>query len=75
MTGTEPRRFSSRQRAALYLAADGNCSECGVALARGWHADHMTPYVAGGPTDVINGQALCPPCNLTKGGRNDQPAT
>lgn len=65
----EPRRFSSRQRTALYLAADGNCAECGVVLARGWHADHMTPYVAGGPTDVINGQALCPPCNLIKGAK------
>ena len=70
MTGLDPRRFSSRQRAALYLAADGNCSECGAVLARGWHADHMTPYVAGGPTDVINGQALCPPCNLTKGAKS-----
>lgn len=63
------RRFSSRERAALYLAADGRCAECGVELEPGWHADHIDPYSAGGPTDVINGQALCPDCNLRKGGR------
>lgn len=27
----------------------------------------MEAWVHGGPTDVINGQALCPPCNLKKG--------
>lgn len=64
---SERRFFSDSERAALYLAADGRCTECGAELQHGWHADHMTPYVAGGPTDVINGQALCPLCNLKKG--------
>lgn len=64
---TERRRFSDRERAALYLAADGRCTECGAELEPGWHADHVDPYLAGGPTDVINGQALCPSCNLRKG--------
>lgn len=64
---TEPRRFSRSQRAALYLAADGTCQQCGEELGPGWHADHATSYVAGGPTDVTNGQALCPNCNLKKG--------
>lgn len=64
---TTPRFFSDSQRAALYLAADGRCTNCGDPLPPGWHADHRDPYSAGGPTDVINGQALCPPCNLTKG--------
>lgn len=63
----ERRRFSDTERAALYLAADGRCSKCGTALEAGWHGDHVTPYSAGGPTDVINGQALCPTCNLKKG--------
>ncbi len=63
----EPRRFSSGQRVALFLAADGNCTECGSPLDPGWHADHVTPWSAGGPTDMTNGQALCPPCNLKKG--------
>jgi superfamily II DNA or RNA helicase len=61
------RRFNATERISLYLTADGHCSACGVALEAGWHADHKTPYVAGGPTDIANGQALCPPCNLKKG--------
>jgi superfamily II DNA or RNA helicase len=63
----ERRRFNDRERAALYLAADGRCSECGAELVPGWHADHVEPWSRGGPTDVVNGQALCPPCNLAKG--------
>jgi superfamily II DNA or RNA helicase len=63
----ERRRFSGRERAALYLAADGRCSWCGGELLPGWHADHEVPWSRGGPTDVVNGQALCPDCNLSKG--------
>lgn len=65
----ERRRFSDRERAALYLAADGRCSGCGVELQPGWHADHVAPWSRGGSTDVINGQALCPDCNRRKGAR------
>lgn len=63
------RRFNNSERAALFLAADGKCCECGDELGPGWHADHVTPYSANGPTDLINGQALCPSCNLKKGNR------
>ncbi len=70
---TERRRFNGRERAALYLAADGRCSRCGVELEPGWHADHVDPYSHGGVTDVINGQALCPTCNLIKGDRMSVP--
>lgn len=65
------RRFSDRERFALYLASDGRCSMCGIPLHPGWHADHIEPYSAGGETDVVNGQALCPTCNLRKGGTMD----
>lgn len=51
----------------MYLATDGHCSNCGTELLDGWHADHIVPHVAGGLTDVANGQALCPACNLKKG--------
>lgn len=61
------RRFSSRQRIALYLATAGRCALCGVSLGPDWHADHVQPYSRGGATDVLNGQALCPTCNLRKG--------
>lgn len=64
---TDRRFFGTNERAALYLAADGKCGRCGELLQPGWHADHMTPHAVGGPTDVINGQALCPTCNLKKG--------
>src|SRR5258708_39900040 len=60
-------RFNRRQRIALYLASGGVCERCGVELAPGWHADHEQPWSHGGITDVINGQALCPTCNLKKG--------
>ena len=63
----EPRRFNSSQRMALYLNADGRCENCDVELEDGWHADHIVPWSLGGATDVINGQALCPDCNLKKG--------
>lgn len=63
------RRFNGSESAALFVAAGGFCQGCGAELGRGWHADHKTPYVAGGPTDVSNGQALCPTCNLRKGDR------
>ncbi len=65
----ERRRFNARERVALYLAADGRCSGCGAELEPGWHADHVDPHSRGGPTDVTNGQALCPKCNEKKGAR------
>lgn len=64
------RRFSGRQRVVLYLASGGNCETCGAELGPGWHGDHVKPWSVGGETDVINGQALCPTCNLKKGDRD-----
>lgn len=61
------RLFSNKQRRHLYRQYGGRCARCGTPLASGWHADHMTPYSAGGSTNVANGQPLCPTCNLTKG--------
>lgn len=65
MTGR--RRFNGRERVALYLAADGRCEQCGAELEPGWHGDHVQPWSLGGATHVLNGQALCRPCNLAKG--------
>jgi superfamily II DNA or RNA helicase len=71
------RYFNSSERVALYLAADGRCQcqgcgacgpgPCDRELEPGWHADHVQPHSRHGETDVINGQALCPPCNRKKG--------
>jgi superfamily II DNA or RNA helicase len=63
----ERRRFNGRERTTLYLAAGGCCAKCGAELEPGWHADHVHPHSRLGKTDVINGQALCPRCNLRKG--------
>jgi superfamily II DNA or RNA helicase len=60
------RRFSQRQRRALYLAAAGHCEMCGAELDAGWHADHVVPHSKGGATTIENGQALCPSCNQSK---------
>src|SRR5215211_3393952 len=69
MKSVDARRlFSPSQRRALYWAANGKCEECGTELdPKNWHADHDLPYSKGGATDVINGRALCPSCNLAKG--------
>lgn len=64
------RRFSTSERAAMVIASGGVCELCGVALATGWHADHDVAFSRGGATDVANGQALCPTCNLKKGSGN-----
>ncbi len=63
------RHFNESEKRALYIGADGRCENCGVDLGAGWHGDHTRPYSAGGETDVLNGQALCPRCNLRKGSK------
>ncbi|MEJ7824698.1 MAG: HNH endonuclease signature motif containing protein [Solirubrobacteraceae bacterium] len=65
------RRFGSAARVSLFLAAGGRCARCGEPLRRRWHADHVRPFASGGATDPANGQALCPACNLAKGGRQE----
>ncbi len=61
------RLFNHKQKQALYWIAGGICEGCGEPLPAHWHADHIQPHATGGPTDVVNGQALCPTCNLKKG--------
>ena len=65
------RLFSNRQRKTLYVMSGGTCSKCGAPLEKGWHGDHVTPHSKGGETELINGQALCPKCNLKKGASMD----
>ena len=61
------RCFTPAQRVALYLRSGGHCAICGCLLnPASWHADHRIPFAHGGPTELWNGQALCPPCNLLK---------
>jgi len=60
------RRFTAKQRRYLYILAGGFC-RCGKRLDSRFHADHVVPYIAGGPTVLANGRALCRDCNLKKG--------
>lgn len=63
------RKFNRRERFALKAFAGGCCEECGGKLGRNFHADHFVPWIKGGATDVVNGRALCPKCNLQKGSK------
>lgn len=64
------RLFNSRERTALFLAADGRSEMSGEPLGSDFHADHIYPFCAGGETDVINGQVLTPKENLAKSSGN-----
>ncbi|GIG67739.1 HNH endonuclease [Phytomonospora endophytica] len=68
MAEQDPQRFfSAAQRRVLFEQANGQCQDCGAALADGWHADHRIPWIAGGPTSIENGRARCDACNRAKG--------
>lgn len=61
------RRFSHIERYILAEKTKWKCAICGCDLEDGWHADHVVPVSYGGITNIDNGQALCPACNLKKG--------
>jgi superfamily II DNA or RNA helicase len=67
------RFFTTRQRAELFIAAEGHCQKCGCELESGWNGDHVIPHSKGGPTKTTNGQALCPDCNRKKGSKLQDP--
>lgn len=69
------RTFNEDQRIEIYLKNSGLCQQC---LADGlpenearvpwseFEADHIIPWIKGGPTKPWNGQVLCEPHNLSK---------
>ena len=65
------RRFNQTERIALNWASAGMCAMCGKPLQSDWQADHVIPFSKGGSTNVTNGQAVCPKCNLHKGASMD----
>ena len=70
ITRDPKRSFSNSQRIAIFQFSDGKCQKCQQSIIdTAWHPDHIVPWHAGGRTDVVNGQALCVKCNLTKGGK------
>ena len=64
---TDKRNFNQSQRRELFLKADGKCQICSCDITLdNFHADHKIPFCEGGKTELNNGQALCPQCNLKK---------
>ncbi|MGB8707972.1 MAG: DUF262 domain-containing protein [Dehalococcoidia bacterium] len=62
------RWFTPQQRNAIWQKSKSKCAKCGMKLSKtNFHADHIKPHTAGGPTSVENGQALCVECNIRKG--------
>lgn len=68
------RRFSKRQRAILFNRVGGRCQDCSDLLRPGWQADHVIPWAHGGRTEVKNGRALCPYCNLARSDQGERQA-
>lgn len=64
------RAFSARQRLIMALVGGGKCARCGKRLSSSFHGDHIVPFSKGGPTTLMNGQALCAACNLKKGAKS-----
>ena len=61
------RLFTGLKRTQLYIKSNGRCAMCGSILnPANWQADHIQPWSKGGPTDQLNGQALCIPCHQSK---------
>jgi len=69
----DPRRnFTQAERQEIFARAGWRCEHVGWLFRcrrPAQHADHLWPWVAGGPTSVTNGQALCARHNLSKGSK------
>ncbi|MGB2313501.1 MAG: HNH endonuclease family protein, partial [Flavobacteriaceae bacterium] len=73
LTGKEKylniRAFTQSQKRSLYEQQQGVCTLCKEHFAIDqMEADHITPWHAGGKTDLDNGQMLCLECNRRKSG-------
>ncbi len=61
----EPIEKSVRQE--VFHKFGGHCAYCGVQLgSKGWHIDHVIPFAAGGPDDIMNFFPACKHCNILK---------
>jgi superfamily II DNA or RNA helicase len=63
------RRFSKRERWAVWLAQDGRSAKSGELLGVDFHADHRVPWSKGGHTSIENCDVLTPTENLAKGAK------
>lgn len=59
--------FTADEYKSLLEAQGHRCAVCGADLREtGNHADHVVPLSKGGDNSILNIQALCPTCNLSK---------
>ena len=72
LEGQEKERRRPPPRTPLHAQAQkgGECSICGDVVRR-LQVDHIHPRSQGGGDDPANLRLLCPPCNMSKGGRTD----
>ena len=56
-------------RYAIYKAARGACTYCGLKLGPNFHIDHVVPYRISRRTNAHELVASCATCNLSKGGK------
>ena len=67
----DPRRaFTRDERIVIWRRDNGTCQGqiCGKPIAfNEMEADHIIPHSRSGQTTIDNGQALCRPCNASKG--------
>jgi hypothetical protein len=62
------RAFTTKMAREAYERQKGICRVCGKHFEiEEMHADHITPWSKGGPTDANNCQMLCANCNRRKG--------
>ena len=61
------RKFSAKIKRAVYERQEGICAKCGGHFdLKQMEADHITPWSAGGKTEINNCQMLCKNCNRRK---------
>ena len=63
-------RLTDSKRGAMVAAQRGRCAKCGIPLdASNTEIDHKWPIAKGGQNWAVNLQALCMPCNRSKGSK------
>ena len=63
-------RLTDAARSAMVAGQGGQCAKCGVKLdASNTEIDHKWPIAKGGQNWAVNLQALCMPCNRSKGAK------
>lgn len=63
-------RLPAGTKAGLLISQGGLCVYCKCDITQKNHLDHIMPLVLGGTHTADNVQLLCPPCNLSKGGKH-----